>query len=246
MRILVSHEIAVHKRARLGALEAARARFPLLDKLLFRLPQGLIDRIFDDRYTMNERVAEVPFLFRALSGVERGARILDAGCNHSLLSIQLATAGYKVYGVDVNDYPFSHPNFSFVKGSVCALGFGDGFFDAVTAVSMVEHIGLGHYGDGAEDSDLAAMAEMRRVLRPGGLLVLTLPYGLKCETSWFRVYNCDSLAEICAGFETLDSAYFLCRGEQYWESRPREELAGCGLNERNRNLGCACLLLRKV
>lgn len=46
-----------------------------------------------------------------------------------------------------------------------AMSFGDGAFDAVVCVSVVEHI------DG--DGDAAAMAEIRRVLRPGGVLHLT-------------------------------------------------------------------------
>ncbi|HMN99040.1 MAG TPA: class I SAM-dependent methyltransferase [Miltoncostaeaceae bacterium] len=46
-----------------------------------------------------------------------------------------------------------------------ALPFGDGTFDAVACVSVIEHV--------AGDGDAAAMAEMWRVLRPGGVLHLT-------------------------------------------------------------------------
>jgi SAM-dependent methyltransferase len=46
-----------------------------------------------------------------------------------------------------------------------ALSFGDAAFDAAACVSVIEHVG----GDG----DAAAMAEMWRVLRPGGVLHLT-------------------------------------------------------------------------
>jgi SAM-dependent methyltransferase len=46
-----------------------------------------------------------------------------------------------------------------------ALSFGDGAFDAVACVSVIEHV----QGDG----DAAAMAEMWRVLRPGGVVHLT-------------------------------------------------------------------------
>jgi SAM-dependent methyltransferase len=46
-----------------------------------------------------------------------------------------------------------------------ALPFGDAAFDAIACVSVIEHV--------AEDGDAAAMAEMWRVLRPGGVLHLT-------------------------------------------------------------------------
>jgi SAM-dependent methyltransferase len=50
-------------------------------------------------------------------------------------------------------------------GSAETLPFQDGSFDLVTALDVVEHL----------DDDEAALREMRRVLRPGGNLLLTVP-----------------------------------------------------------------------
>jgi SAM-dependent methyltransferase len=49
------------------------------------------------------------------------------------------------------------------------LPYADGRFDAAMSVSVIEHI--------PEDGDIAAIGELARVLRPGGRLVLTFPYG---------------------------------------------------------------------
>jgi SAM-dependent methyltransferase len=57
-----------------------------------------------------------------------------------------------------------------------ALGYEDESFDVAYSVSVIEHI------PGAGDSK--AMTELARVLRPGGLLVLTFPYRKQLEETW--------------------------------------------------------------
>ena len=50
-------------------------------------------------------------------------------------------------------------------GEAANLPFGDGSFDLVTALDVVEHL----------DDDVAAFREMKRVLRPGGQILVTVP-----------------------------------------------------------------------
>ena len=56
----------------------------------------------------------------------------------------------------------------FEEADARALPYGDGSFDAVYSLSVVEHIP----GEG----DSAALSEMARVVRPGGVVVLTVPF----------------------------------------------------------------------
>lgn len=53
--------------------------------------------------------------------------------------------------------------------------------DAVTCISVLEHVGLGWYGDPEGDVEKPGrvIAEMARVLKPGGWLLLTVPIWLK-------------------------------------------------------------------
>jgi len=55
---------------------------------------------------------------------------------------------------------------SFVCGDATALPFHDASFDAVTMFDLIEHV----------PDDVRAMAEVRRVLRPGGVLLLSTPH----------------------------------------------------------------------
>ena len=68
------------------------------------------------------------------------------------------------------------------------------------AISTVEHIGL---FDADSDGDLKAVAELARILRPGGLLVLTVPFASKHLEIPMRqrIYDSASLHRLLARFE---------------------------------------------
>jgi SAM-dependent methyltransferase len=51
-------------------------------------------------------------------------------------------------------------------------------FDLVTCLSTIEHVGLGRYGDPLDpQGDLTMTANLRRLLRPGGIMLLSFPVG---------------------------------------------------------------------
>jgi len=74
-------------------------------------------------------------------------RVLDVGSTGSLLPLKLAKKGYDVYVIDVRGYHEKHPNLTVVNTDIRKPPFSDDFFDVITCVSTIEHIGLGAYGD---------------------------------------------------------------------------------------------------
>lgn len=78
-------------------------------------------------------------------------------------------------------------------------------FDAAFSISSFEHDGLGRYGDPLNpDGDLAAMARMKTVVKPNGLLFLAVPVG--CDALvWnaHRIYGPVRLPMLLSGWEAL-------------------------------------------
>src|SRR5581483_11909615 len=103
----------------------------------------------------------------------QGSRVLDVACGSGYGSALLARAAAEVTGVDVAADAIAHArakyahaaNLQFREGDCVALPFADGSFDVVVSFETIEHIA-------AQERFLA---ELRRVLAPGGLLVLSCP-----------------------------------------------------------------------
>jgi SAM-dependent methyltransferase len=85
--------------------------------------------------------------------------------------------------VPVNYYEYRPVNLSLDNlttgtADLQRLPFADKSIESISCMHVVEHIGLGRYGDPIDpDGDLKAMAELRRVLAPGGSLLFVVPVG---------------------------------------------------------------------
>jgi SAM-dependent methyltransferase len=153
---------------------------------------------------VNERVVEVPYVFRALGGIEPGRRVLDVGASESTLCLSLATLGYRVTAIDPRPNPLSHDLLEVVEARI--EEWHDGPFDAVVCLSTIEHIGTSAYEQDASERrvDLEAMARMLELAKPGGLLVLTTSVGPASAGENGRVYDRKGLDELLGGWEVKD------------------------------------------
>jgi len=116
-----------------------------------------------------------------------------------------------------------------VQGDILEMPFEDAFFDAVTCISTLEHLGLGFYKDPRSDcsADERALREIRRVLKPGGRLVLSVPYGVPHQNEHQRIYNEARLTELLAGWRIERKQYHLRAfpdgaWNNFWEKVPAE------------------------
>src|SRR5438067_3051164 len=157
------------------------------------------------------RTAALRFLADYAPRVEP-CRILDAGCGTgALLEALRAEPGRETVGLD-----FAEAALQFcrergydrlVRGDLTALPFAGAQFHAVTALDVIEHV----------EDDKAAVGEIARVLRPGGILVATVPAyrflwsGHDVALHHYRRYSRSEVVALLigAGLEIEKSTYML-------------------------------------
>lgn len=95
------------------------------------------------------------------------------------------------------------------RADLLALPFEDATVASLSCMHVIEHIGLGRYGDPMDpDGDLKAIAELKRVLRKDGDLYFVVPIAAqpRIQFNAHRVYSHAQVQELFAEFEIADLA----------------------------------------
>jgi len=88
------------------------------------------------------------------------------------------------------------------RGDLLTLPYGDQSVSSLSCMHVVEHTGLGRYGDPLDpEGDLKAMAELRRVLAAGGSLLFVVPVGR--PRIMFNAHRIYSYRQILGYFDGL-------------------------------------------
>jgi SAM-dependent methyltransferase len=108
--------------------------------------------------------------YRLATRLARGRRVLDAACGEGYGTAMLAAAGASAaVGVDIDPATVRHAaaghGIDARVADVAALPFDDGSFDLVVSFETIEHVLEPHN----------VLDELRRVLAPGGLLLISTP-----------------------------------------------------------------------
>jgi SAM-dependent methyltransferase len=158
---------------------------------------------------MSERAVEFGW------AVSHGAsgRMLDAGSTfnheHTLDALLPRTTSLDIFTLVPERKSFPERGVRYAYGDLRSLPYPDGGFDCVASLSVLEHVGMDNTGYGASgelskapnEAVSQAVAEMRRVLAPGGHLLLTVPYGHAHDHGWFRVFGAGDVSALASSTE---------------------------------------------
>lgn len=85
--------------------------------------------------------------------------------------------------VDIRPLPVEVDGLTFVKGSILHLPFANNSLESVSSICVIEHIGLGRYGDKLDPrGSEKAIKELQRVVKHRGYVVISVPIDATPQT----------------------------------------------------------------
>lgn len=122
--------------------------------------------------------------------------------------VGMLSAITQVVFVDIRPLLVTLPNLTCCSGSIIDLPFEDNSCESLSSLHVIEHVGLGRYGDpidpyGAEK----ACAELKRVLAHGGRLYISLPLGRpRVQFNGHRIFATSEVRTIFGGLTLIQAA----------------------------------------
>lgn len=106
--------------------------------------------------------------------------------------------------VDIRPLPLTLANLSFIEGTILALPFSDDSILSLSSLCVIEHIGLGRYGDPIDSfGSEKAIKEIMRVVQKHGIILFSVPVDSNNKI-YFNAHRAFSRAYILAQFNPCD------------------------------------------
>lgn len=192
---------------------------------------------------LGDRLAATTFDRHYVYHTAWAARVLAAtrplehvDISSSLYFCSIVSAFIPVRLFDYRPAPIQLSGLTSDRANLTELPFTDASISSLSCMHVVEHVGLGRYGDPLDpNGDLKAMSELQRVLAPGGSLLFVVPLGLPVvRFNAHRIYSYRQIVEAFAALRLKEWALIPDDGDSRGlianppESLSDEQQYGCG------------------
>jgi SAM-dependent methyltransferase len=189
-------------------------------------------------YGYDERVVEYPWVLARL-GIAEGL-LLDAGSalNYEYVLDYPALRSRKIviYNLSPEKF-FSRDNVSYIFGDLRHTILRDEFFNEIVCISTLEHVGMNNtllYSKDARFNEfkprdyLDVVREFKRLLKSGGRLFITVPYGRYENHGWLQQFDCKMVDAVFDAFgpSSHSIAYYKYFPDG-WQLAKAQECADC-------------------
>lgn len=166
---------------------------------------------------------------------------------HVDISSSIIFCGVASAFVPIRHYDFRTPKLA-LTGLVCDtqdvtnLSFDEGSIPSLSCMHVIEHIGLGRYGDPINPSgDELAGKELARVLAPGGHLLIVLPVAQRARIRFngHRIYSLQKVKLMFPELELVEFSFLNnSKGDVFTRHATENDVEGS-------DYGCGCFVFRK-
>lgn len=167
--------------------------------------------------------------------------LLDAGStlNHEFVLDQpvLRQKELHILTLDPEDTSFWQRGISYLYGDLRDIPIKDAYYDTIACISTLEHVGSDNslykgepaHGEDSSDGIVLATRELFRVLKPGGSLYLTVPFGAYRHHGTFQQFDKNLLSSaVTSVFQPAKiTETFYRYSAAGWQLADPEECADC-------------------
>ncbi len=199
-------------------------------------------------YRLDERVVEFPWTLSRLDFSE--SVLLDAG---SALNFPYLITHSKFMRKQIIIYALSpeevirDARISYVYGDLRRTLFRNDCFDEIVNISTLEHIGMNNtllyssdsrFNEHRLEDYLVVVQEFKRLLKPGGRLFITVPFGCYENHGWLQQFDQAMVERVQQVFEgnSSDISYYRYN-EDGWNVSTAEDCANCRYFDIHRQSG---------
>ena len=192
----------------------------------------LLQKLKKTQPPASDRFIEYPWMLENITLKE--GRLLDIGSTIGDNLYHSLPKTMQIHCLNLNDTSYKNKEIAFKQGDIRKTEYPDNYFDYITCISTLEHIGVeGRYNsDNDPDGDTKAMKEIKRILKPEGTMLITVPYGIKDVLPINKLYNKSRINRLFNDVEIINQKFYkFSKSWGVWLNVTEEEAAKTNMLE---------------